>query len=399
VFNVESVPLVIGDNHIQVTVYDAVGNAGSAALTIRRLAGLNGAVVIVGGHDDDYGLQTKIDYTTRRAYNIFRGAGFGVEDIFYLSPTAQDADGDGFSDVISPTTPANVHAALQWAAGRVGPGVPFYLYMMDHGDFEVFCADGCSTGGQITSQELDAWLSDLEASSSCDRVNVVIEACHSGSFVDHYQGDIARSISKYGRVVIVSTGRNNLAYASAQGAYFSDAFFSAVADSDSLRDSFEHARQAVEVAGNDQTPWLDDNGDGLSNPADGTFAAERYVTSFFGSLLPEITAASVSRSDIEGTITAQVERGDAPLDLVWAAVYAPSFQEPTTTTMDLGVPLVKLEPDQEQEGVYQAIYNGFVEEGAYRVVIYAADEVGNQASPRKAFMVAAEIYLPLVLKN
>jgi hypothetical protein len=67
--------------------------------------------------------------------------------------------------------------------------------------------------------------------------------------------------------------------------------------------------------------------------------------------------------------------------------------------MDLGVPLVKLEPDEEQEGVYQAIYNGFVEEGAYRVVIYAADEVGNQASPRKAFMVQMQVFLPLVLRE
>jgi hypothetical protein len=45
---------------------------------------------------------------------------------------------------------------------------------------------------------------------------------------------------------------------------------------------------AVDVTGNDQTPWLDDNGDGLQNPIDGTFAGEQYVVSFFGSLLPRI---------------------------------------------------------------------------------------------------------------
>jgi hypothetical protein len=399
VFNVESVPLRIGDNQIQVTVYDAVGNTGSAALTIYRLVGQNGAVVIVGGHDDTYELQTRIDYATRRAYNVFRDAGFGAEDIFFLSPSPQDADEDGFSDVISTTTPANVHAILQRAASRVGPGVPFYLYMMDHGKIEVFCADGCEASGRITPQELDDWLGELEASSNCDLVNVIIEACHSGSFVDRVD-DVAQSISKAGRVVIVSTGRTSNAYASAQGAHFSDAFFSAVANSKSLLSSFEQGQIAVEVAGHyDQTPWLDDNGDGLSNPTDGTLAGERYVTSFFGSLLPEITVASVSLSGVEGTITAQVERGDAPLDLVWAAVYAPSFQEPTTTTMDLGVPLVKLEPDQEQEGVYQAIYNGFVEEGTYRVVVYVADEAGNQALPKKAFIVEMQVFLPLLLRK
>jgi hypothetical protein len=398
VFSAESLPLIIGDNQIQATVYDAVGNMGSAALTIHRLAGQNGAVVIVGGHNDTDELQTRIDYATRRAYNVFRDAGFGAEDIFFLSPSPQDADEDGFNDVISTTTPANVHAILQRAASRVGPGVPFYLYMMDHGETEYFCADGCVPSGQITSQELDVWLDELEASSNCDLVNVIIDACHSGSFVDDIGGE-AHSISKAGRVVIVSTGRTSNAYASAQGALFSDAFFSAVANSKSLWNSFEQGQIAVEVAGHyDQTPWLDDNGDWLSNPADGVYARERYVTSFFGSLLPEIAAASVSLDGVEGTIAAQVERGDAPLDLVWAAVYAPSFQEPTTTTMDLRVPLVKLEPDLGQEGLYLANYAGFVEEGAYRVVIYAADETGNQALPKQAFTVEMHVFLPLVLR-
>ena len=396
VFDVESVPLVIGDNQIEVTVYDAVGNTGSAALTIHRLAGQNGAVVIVGGHDESYRLQTRIDYATRRAYNVFRGAGFGPEDIYYLSPTPQDADGDGFDDVTSTPAPANVHAALRWAADRVGPGVPFFLYMMDHGQIEGFCADGCAPAGQITSQDLDAWLSELEASSGGDQVNVIIEACHSGSFVDRAQG-IAKSISRNGRVVIASTGRTNLAYASAQGAYFSDAFFSAVANSNSLLDSFDHAKTAIEVTGNDQTPWLDDNGDGLYTPADGAFAAERYVASFFGSLLPRITETSISRSGAKGTITARVERGDGPMDLVWAVVYAPSFHEPISNTMELGVPLIKLEPDEEQEEVYVANYNGFIEEGIYRVVIYAADDAGNQALPKRVLM--EKVFLPLALKD
>jgi hypothetical protein len=399
VFNVESIPLVLGTNQIEVTAYDTVSNTGTAALTIERVSGLNGAVVIVGGHDNFYGLQSKIDYSTDRAYRIFKEAGFGAEDIRYLSPTPQDADDDGFTDVTTTTTPAEVYAAIQWAASRVGPDVPFFLYMMDHGLTEAFCADGCSSGGQISSQELDAWLDELEATSGCDQVNVIIEACHSGSFVDRVD-DLAKSISKDGRVVIASTGRTNNAYASAQGAHFSDAFFSAVASSASLLSGFNHAKSAVEMTGNDQTPWLDDNGDGLSNPSDGAYATERYVTSYFSSLLPDITLASVTLTGGgEGTVRANVTRGDETVKMVWAAVYAPSFEEPTGTTMNLGVPLILLEPDPVQEGVYAANYNGFLEEGQYRVLIYAEDEIGNQAPPYLAWVGGEVLYLPLTLRS
>ena len=398
-FNVESIALLFGTNQIEVTVYDTVEHTGTTSLSIERISGLNGAVVIVGGHDNFNSLQSRINYATNRAYRIFRNAGFGVEDIRYLSPSFQDADGDGFTDVTTTTTPARVHAAIQWAAGRVKPGVPFYLYMMDHGLTEAFCADGCSVSGQILSEELNSWLTDLETSSGCDQVNVIIEACRSGSFVDREDG-LTKSISKGGRVVIVSTGRTNNAYASAQGAHFSDAFFSAVSSSANLSASFNHAKNVVEMAGNGQSPWLDDNGDGLYNSSDGAYAAERYVASFFGSLLPEITAASVTLTgEGQGTVRATVTRSDEPLEMVWVAVYAPSFQEPTETTMNLGVPLILLEPDPVQDGVYTASYNGFTEEGVYRVVVYAADEVGNQATPKKAFLAAVQIYLPLILKN
>lgn len=392
---VQSVSLALGDNQIQMTVYDAVNNVGSASMTIRRVSGLNGAVVIVGGHNDGFSLQSNINYATNRAYRTFRAAGFGAEDIFYLSPSPQDADNDGIGDVISTTTPANVHAALQWAAIRVGPGAPFYLYMMDHGYIEFFCADGCDSNGRITPADLDAWLDELETSSGANQVTVIYEACHSGSFIDRFS-DVTSSISEDGRVVIASTGRTNNAYASAQGAYFSDAFFSAVAESQSLLASFNQAKADVEAMPHNQTPWLDDNGDGLYNPSDGAHAANRYVASSFGGLLPEIMTTAITVTGNVGTIVAFVEQGNEPIDTVWAAVYAPSFQEPVTTSLDLGVPLIELEPDPDQDGRYSANYNAFGEQGAYLVVIYAQDQAGNQA--QKIVSTRKEVYLPVVRK-
>ena len=92
-------------------------------------------------------------------------------------------------------------------------------------------------------------------------------------------------------------------------------------------------------------------------------------------------------------------RGDEAIDIVWAAVYAPSFQEPVYTSLELGVPLIELEEDPLQEDVYSAHYNAFSEEGAYRLVIYAADEAGNQGPPKSILTGDQTVYLPLATKD
>ncbi len=404
-FTVESVPLQLGDNAIQVTVYDLVGNSTTQSMTIHRNPGLTGVVVIVGGHNESYSLQTNIDYATNRAYRMFTDAGFYTTSIRYLSPNPQDANGDGVSDVYAHTTPAAIHTALQWATGQMGVSTPFFLYLMDHGLEDKFCADGCTGSGFMTPAQLDTWLTEIETAKcvggSCPPITVIMESCHSGSFIDRGGvGGVTQGISKAGRVLIASTGVGNNAYASAQGAYFSDAFFSAGAEGNNLRDAFNAAKAAVLATGNNQTPWLNDNADDDANtPSDGTIAATRYLASSFGTLLPRITSTSLNQVGSTGTISATVEQGDGAIKTVWAAVYSPSFAEPVTTTFDLGVPLVKLLPDQDLPNVFSAAYTGFTEAGAYRIVVYAEDNDGNQALPKVVGQVEVKVYLPLVMRN
>jgi hypothetical protein len=402
-FSVEDISLGVGDNEIQVTAYDEAGNTGSTSLTLHRLSESPGAAIIVAGHNDTYSLQTNINNTANHAYQVFQKAGFSDDDIYYLAPAPQDPDGDGAYDEVDKTaTSANMQYAIEtWASQnrRVGPGKPLHLYLMDHGLIEGFCTDGCGGSGRTTPQDLDGWLRALEGSTLADEVNVIIEACHSGSFIDRV-GDLRASISKAGRVVVTTTDRNNNAYASAQGAYFSDAFFSCIAASNDLKTCFNQAKAAVATTGNHQTPWLDDNGDGLSNPHDGTIAQNRYVARFFGASPPQIVDADVSVEGGAGTLTARVERVAEEIELVWAAVYAPSFQEPTFTTLELGVPLLQLEADPEVEGLYRASYpGGFTEEGRYRVVFYAEDRSEAYAQPRLVTVGGCQVYLPLIMKD
>jgi hypothetical protein len=317
-----------------------------------------GAVIIVAGHNEDYSLQTNIDNSANRAYRIFRGAGFTEDQIRYLASSSQDPDGDGSSEVAAPATTANIQSAIEtWASTRVDTNKPLYLYMMDHGLIENFCADGCGGAGATGSEALGAMLGVLEAATGVDEVNVIIEACHSGSFIDWASpGQIDYdSLSKTNRVIISSTDRLHNAYASASGAYFSDNFFTCIASSKDLKTCFNQARAAVTVNPNGQSPWMDDNGDSLYTGADGIVAQTRFVAKFFGASEPAITSATVAINGSNGTLTADVQEGSAKIDMVWAAVFAPSFQEPAGTTLELGAPVVKLNEDPSSpEGTLRA---------------------------------------------
>jgi hypothetical protein len=81
---------------------------------------------------------------------------------------------------------------------------------------------------------------------------------------------------------------------------------------------------------------------------------------------------------------------------VWAAVFPPSFQEPGDVTLNLNVPVVRLEPDPATPGRYTFPYtNGFTEQGEYRVVFYAQDRVGINAVPRREGEQSL-LYLPMI---
>ena len=398
-FRVEDIPLNVGDNSVDVTVYDAAGLSSKKTVIVRRLGDSPGAVIIIAGHNETFGLQTNIYYSTNRAYRVFKSGGFSADDIFYIAPIAQDADNDGVADTDALASPAAFQDAIvDWAknTAQVGPNKPLFIYMMDHGLENKFCVTGCGAGKIVTPDELDSWLRTLETDTGVDEVTVIYEACVSGSFIAK-EGAVG-TISKVNRVIITSTGANNNAYASAQGAYFSDTFFSCVADSNSLLACFNEAKSAVSATGVNQTPLLDDNGDGVYNAGDGSVAQARTVTKFFSSLRPVIAATSVEISGSNGTLSANVTEGAEEVELVWAAVFPPNFTEPTDVTLNLSVPVVRLEPVPNQEGQFSVPYpNGFTEQGDYNIIFYAQDRLGINATPKTAGE-GLQIFLPLVEK-
>ena len=405
-FRIEDISLAVGNNNVRVTVFDDAGNSSDRDLTVQRLGESPGAVLIVAGRNETSSLQTNIYNAANRAYRIFKSAGYSDDDIYYMAAVEQKPDGDS-NRVDAPSTPAALQTAVtEWARSRVGFGQPFTIYLMDHGFADRYCLDGCAAGGHVTPTQLNQWLETLESATGVNQVNIIIEACQSGSFLDRFNGtvqDIQNSLSRQNRVVITSTGRENNAYASAQGAYFSDAFFSCLADSGNLKSCFDQGKAAVSVTGVDQTPWMDDNGDGLYNDADGTVAQGRFVTRFFSAVRPTIVTSQLERNGTSGTLSAEVTAGAEEVEIVWAAIYPPDFQEPDDVTLNLQVPTVRLEPDASAQNRYTFNYiNGFAESGDYRVVFYAQDRLGIHAQPRlpgdNQPSPDHQIYLPMIVR-
>ena len=399
-FRVENLQMAIGANTVKVDAFDTEGNTSQLALTVNRQGNAQGAVLIVAGRNETNGLQGNIYNAANRAYRIFKTAGFSEEAIYYIAPSQQDADKDNLADDVdaAPSSAAALqNAILTWASDKVGPGKPLFVYMVDHGFEDKFCLDGCATGS-ITPADLNGWLTTLETNTGVDQVTVVIEACLSGSFITRAGGADVNSLVKPGRIIITSTSDNKNAYASAEGAYFSDAFFSCIADSQDLKTCFEEGKTAVAATGVSQFPQLDDNGDAVYNTGDGAVAQTRFVTRFFGSLRPVIQTFTVDRQGANGTLSATVKEGAEQIGVVWAAVYPPGFVEPQGVTLNLNVPTVRLEPDPNSEGRYTFNYvNGFTESGDYPIVVSAQDRLGIHATPKRlGDAPQGGVYLPLI---
>jgi hypothetical protein len=357
-----------------------------------------GALVLVAGRiKSDDALQENIHFVTDSVYQLFLSRGYDADRIHYL---ATDSNLTGFDDQ---ATVNNLEWAItSWALDKAGPGRPFTLYMMDHGDHDQLYLDKPSLEW-VSPDEIDAWLGQLEAAKPGVPVNVVIEACHSGSFIA-----VQQTVSGPGRVVISSTGVWNLAYASSLGALFSDHFVAALEQGASLYAAFQTANWAVQKAQPYQTPWLDDDGNGVANEtADGELAAQRGFE-FAGTEAVEdwepYVVQAIGPTGVEngyGVIRAQV-RDDGRIRRVWAVIYPPSYDAPETGDELVREILPTVVLLEQEEDWYGAMYSGFDEIGVYRVVVYAEDRDGWESQP---FAIEVEIglgwavYLPMVVRH
>lgn len=187
-----------------------------------------GALVLVAGRQKAGDrLQDNIHQVSERVYQLFSKHGYTPDRIFYLTTDLGPEQADAM-----PTKSHLREAITSWAVGKVAPDRPFTLYLVDHGKYDQFYLDKAQ-GEWVTPQEVDNWLRHLEEAVPGVKVNVIVEACNAGSFID-----LPKKVSRPGRVVIASTSAQDPAWASDNGAVFSDHFVTALKQGASLFGAF-----------------------------------------------------------------------------------------------------------------------------------------------------------------
>ncbi|MBN1672442.1 MAG: PKD domain-containing protein [Kiritimatiellae bacterium] len=351
------------------------------------------AIIVAGRKSADDSLWPVTDYLADSGYNTLLYRGFSKENVQYLScVTNQDADGDGaFDDVDLETTHANAAESFtNWAnqANRL------FVYLVDHGGDAggagYFRLNPAET---LTAAELDGWLDTLQGNWNTEVV-VLLDFCYAGSFLDELSGTS-------NRIVIAACTDNQPTYFMAGGlASFSDAFFCGVMQGLNVEQCFGFAREAMS---SHQQGWLDDNGDGVHEPGtDGGYAATQVIgaSCVAGKDIPQIGSVCGNQlltGDTTATLWADDVVSEYGIERVWCLVIPPSHEpNPEHPVSDV----VELELTYNMEtGRYDGRFDGFAEEGTYKVAYYAKDAWNSVSLPVQRYVTQVGFDERVVLVN
>jgi hypothetical protein len=379
-------------------------------LAVRSLpvSATDGLVIAAGQLDEESPLQQNINRAASQVEQLFQEQGYPAERILStdqltatepLSPTQPISATEVVSttDPLTPTDGLTTTRVLEtaivtWTARNVGQGGMLTLYIVGSGgvdtEGEGYIYLDKPAGQRIEAGLLGGWLDELAKDRPDIKINVILEASFSGSFVE--------TLSQPGRMIITSSSASYPAWAGVHSALFTDYFVAALRQGSSFYGAFQAARDAVEEVDPRQTPLLDDNGDGAATTTgDGSEAQQRGIlmasATITTTLPPYIVELSMPLSD---TIEAEVQaQSGAAVGHVRGYVYPPRYQaevdDGELAQHDSPVALLPFAASGEG-GNYQARYTDVVTtSGTHRLVVYASDNRGLEAWP-----VAVEVQQP-----
>lgn len=357
-----------------------------------------GAFLIICGDRGDHHLVNKIWTGGDRVYDIIRGVGFPASNIYYLGPSYNAGLHSNDNDT---ATRAHIQWAIEtWAASRVSATRGLGIYLFDHGGVDGFCLGGLPDS-DMTPTAFDSWLDNLQASSGCNRVVLIYEACESGSFINE--------LSQDNRIICTATDDTHGSSVNPAGdwATFSEPFWGAIADGSTIGNAFIDACYFVVDAGHggDQFPWIDDNHDGvghrlnnygcLPNGGDGSDAsATKILYAPVFTLLPlfqivrMMSPSFFSYAGNRISVWVEIANSTRIKDVI-ARIIPPGWQ-PTapsrdndgfmTIMPDAGVINLTL-TDPDKDGNWTGTFSpatAHIDYGSYRIVVSARSEDGTR---------------------
>ncbi len=392
-------------------------------VTARPSAGYT--IIVVGKVQGGTGLDSH-NKTGDRAYARFKSRGFTDENILYFrygvpSDLTIIVDEEPRQEPGTGGTMGIREAIVTWAKSRMNlSNGPLYILFINHGNDEKFYVDPSATNFDdriITPEELDSWISQLEANLTGDaaeeEIVFIYGACYSGSFIP--------TLSHAGkkRVVITSADPNEQSFKGPMendgvrdGEFFVTQLFTALSAGLNLKRGFEAATAATEAytsnsSGNGgvsptpyadnaaQHPLLDDNGDDVgSNDAlsrfpgnDGALSAKIILGYDYSTAEPtQVTFVSSTKflppTEPDPVLEAKVSETDTTPE-VWLAIKPPGFDlgKPEFTTSEQRELIVpRLEFDyQPMTGQFRWTnfnkdgFTGFDVPGRYEILYFVKD--------------------------
>ncbi len=380
-----------GNRTVYARFADGAGNWTVSNITddINIRTGAYGRLILLagGGAAQSNSLWMTTEALVASVYRNFNLRGFTDADIYLMSPQPIDHNADGHLDYDAldcppegerprdPTAADLEYAVTGWAVDAYLPDIPFYIWLIDHG----YPDDGVhgpwfmvSPGEPVHVGQLDAMIDAYETATGGD-VIVVNESCYSGQFLD--------PLKKPGRIVVTATLDRVVNYSNFGTNSFTQQFIENLFANSSLRDAFYKASDKLhrDPLTINQTPQLDDNGDGKFNDLDGILAAGLKLGSDFtmGAPWPEILSVQQnyhSPGRIDFTVAVNAYMRD-----VWATVQPPDY----VPDMSGDYQFIDLEVfylyDNDDDMVYDGSYTEFTRAGTYIVRFYAGDQFGNVA--------------------
>ena len=357
------------------------GTDYSYQLSVRKLEenpDVGAAVIIGGRYRLRDPLQDNIYNVVNRVYKMYFDQNYDPNQLFYLAPDLSlDPLEDGIPAVDIVVSNENVHQAIISATQFVDENKALTIYLMAHGNKENLYLDG--TNETLSSADLNRWLTEVETAKPGVKINVIIDSCFSGSFID-----LAETISKPGRLIITSSQANRRAWATEKGAAFSDHFLPALAQGLSVYEAFALASDRIRR----QIPWIDANGNGIPNEvADGVESSKRgfsFVGTFGDSWEPWIQSMDMIATDSgSAELRAKVVNDDENDSIVQVTAYLYPASDATSAEnsemIDIStIPSITL---SSADGINYTAPITFDRMGEYELVIYAEDSSGLISEP------------------
>ncbi len=343
------------------------------------------AVIIAGGGaGDENSIWEATSGTAGLFYRTLLFQGFKKENIRYFSPvTHQDLDNDGrFNDIYAEPTLAGLETTLtQWA----GDAENLLVFLIDHGRVGSF---DINKNVSLPTSDLRNWI-DQAQSTLPGYLLLVIDACHSGSFLPELIN------SDYpNRYLVTSAAGDEPAYMVEGTISFSGFFWTQIFQGQTVKNAFRIAERGLRhtFSGRNQTPQIEANGNAIANEDEDLAIVEQLR-------IGRGIATASTLPEIENVIPTTQLAGEKTLKLWAEGVIASTARNdvfamiipPDVPLRDSDFPVASLPilPLIENGDRYEGVYDGFAEPGTYHIAFYAEDEQGFLSLPQTTEVVQA----------